>query len=365
MNKLVCLIYFLLIGSILNAQEQIIETTGTGKTYDIAYNNALRYALESVFGTFISSETRINNDIIEKDEIYALSSGNISKITVVSQTKIGENHSVTLKVVVAPQKLAEFVKSKGMSIDYDAEPFASSIKAKMKVEAMNERNEEHIINSLITFSEQVLKDCFDYDIKATEPYLTVMDEWVVKLSLNVKANNNLNILIAHITKTLDEISLKTEPYERYKIGKRCFGLSLNGKTYTLRSNNSRRNIWHFLGDKIFPAMLKIKVYMNAGKDSRNLKIAAVNLERHDWNFNFHSEWNEVGEFRLKDLKGLSLNRYPEISEYPAGSRANLDMEPAKLIFSDISALFEGSVHWKNTEGGIDAMSLLKGFNIIK
>ena len=54
------------------AQEQEITTTGSGLSYDIARNNALRYAIESAFGTFISSETKISNDILQSDEIYAI-----------------------------------------------------------------------------------------------------------------------------------------------------------------------------------------------------------------------------------------------------------------------------------------------------
>ena len=46
-----------------------LVVTGVGNTPLNAQHNALRSALEQSFGVYISSETKILNDILVKDEI--------------------------------------------------------------------------------------------------------------------------------------------------------------------------------------------------------------------------------------------------------------------------------------------------------
>ena len=73
--KLFSSILFYLFTSNLFCQTDIIAvtTTGVGSTKEIATKNALRNALESSFGAFISSKTEIVNDEIVNDEITSIS----------------------------------------------------------------------------------------------------------------------------------------------------------------------------------------------------------------------------------------------------------------------------------------------------
>lgn len=68
------LILIFLYSSSLISQTDVIDvtTTGAGSTKEDATKNALRNALESSFGAFISSKTEIVND-----EITSISTGNI------------------------------------------------------------------------------------------------------------------------------------------------------------------------------------------------------------------------------------------------------------------------------------------------
>ena len=58
---------------------------GQGSTHDAAVTSALRSAIEQSFGAFISSQTRIQNDVLVSDEIVAISSGNIKKYTIFAE----------------------------------------------------------------------------------------------------------------------------------------------------------------------------------------------------------------------------------------------------------------------------------------
>lgn len=77
--RLLPFICSLLISTAIFASEQTVQSVGMGASYDEARTKAIRYALENVFGTFISSQTEIRNDILQKDETYGISFGHIKK----------------------------------------------------------------------------------------------------------------------------------------------------------------------------------------------------------------------------------------------------------------------------------------------
>ena len=153
MKKLILAIFVLVVNTSFAANEQWINSTGTGATYEEAKNNALRNALELAFGTFISSNTVIRNDILQKDEIVGISTGNIKKYNEISKVFINGKYCVTLDVLVSPEKLASFVQSKGMVVEYQGESFASNIKLMM----MAEKSEKQVIQNLSDYGKMGMK----------------------------------------------------------------------------------------------------------------------------------------------------------------------------------------------------------------
>ena len=97
------IILFFFINSLVYSQTDIIDvtTTGVGISKDEATKNALRNALESSFGAFISSKTEIVNDEIVNDEITSISTGNIVSYEIVSSLVEENNHFVTVNSQVS------------------------------------------------------------------------------------------------------------------------------------------------------------------------------------------------------------------------------------------------------------------------
>ena len=61
-----------------------LVVTGDGATKQEATLYALRSALEQVYGTMVSSNTKILNDELVKDEIVSISTGIVKKYTYLS-----------------------------------------------------------------------------------------------------------------------------------------------------------------------------------------------------------------------------------------------------------------------------------------
>lgn len=176
---------------------------GEADSYELARKNALRYSIEKVYGTYISSNSVISNDVLVKDEIYSFSNGTISNLEEVSSIVMNGKHIVTLKVTVSPEKLVAFVRENGQNITYDAKSFVSGIKAISFSEKLAEESEYNIMHSLIYFSRKVLNNCFDYKIISSKPYLGLLSGWSIDLDLKIYSNENLIHLIQHIEKTLN------------------------------------------------------------------------------------------------------------------------------------------------------------------
>ena len=68
-KKLFLLIFFCFGIFHLKAQDVKVISSGQGTTQDEATRVALRNALEDAFGAFISSSSKIENDILVSDEI--------------------------------------------------------------------------------------------------------------------------------------------------------------------------------------------------------------------------------------------------------------------------------------------------------
>ncbi|MBU3743568.1 MAG: hypothetical protein FGM61_03340 [Sediminibacterium sp.] len=276
--RLLPFICSLLISTVLFASEQTVQSVGMGNTYDEARTNAIRYALENVFGTFISSQTEIRNDILQKDETYGISFGHIKKIKEINSSKINGAFSVTLQVTISTEKLVSFVRSKGMVVEYNGDDFATNI----KVQLLNEKNDAHSVDILMQYAQLVLPNCFDYEIKAGNPRNYMKGAWEINLTLNIKANDNLKTLVTHLQKTLADLSLTSADIEtRNAFGKYPYSLSFNNTLYKFRSNQSRINFWNTFrtetGSIRESAMCaifeKVKVDMDAGQYSEDLKFS--------------------------------------------------------------------------------------------
>jgi len=178
-----------------------LTTTAEGRTKDEAVTNALRSAIEQAFGTFISSNTKIVNDEIVKDEIVTVSNGNVKKYDVLSSSSLPTGNTVvSVQSQVSLSKLTSFCKNKGIEVEFEGALFSANI----KLQDLYERNEIAAVNNLSLPFTELAQHAFDYTISAKDPvsqgttklvqdnsnYNRSKGQWEIPLTITVAANQN-------------------------------------------------------------------------------------------------------------------------------------------------------------------------------
>lgn len=205
------------------AQESTDKTvtlvvSGEGTNKEEAIKQALRSAIEQTFGTFISANTEVLNDELIRDEIVTVSSGNITNYREINSliNKDG-SYNTTVEATVSINRLTNFARSNGMSVELASGAFAMN----MKIRELNKLNEVKAIQDLqkkLIIMKNNYK-FFDYQLKLGEPYL-VEGNYAVEAKIEIIPNINLANFRNTIISTLKSLSLteiEKEEYERAKI----------------------------------------------------------------------------------------------------------------------------------------------------
>ena len=224
MNKLV-LIILLIFCNLLQAQTAAtLVVTGVGNTPLNAQHNALRSALEQSFGVYISSETKILNDILVKDEISAITNGKIIDFEVLNQTKIDkDDYLVTVRAKVSIEDLVSLVTNKGGDVNFKGNVFAMNVKQ----DQLNERAEKVVIDKLIATMVRLFKQSFDFEISTKDPIVEKKNEEGEELysfQLEIKSYFNENLINAFklLESTINEISMSEDDVYTYIKQKRQY-----------------------------------------------------------------------------------------------------------------------------------------------
>lgn len=124
----------------LNAQNQEATLTvfGDGTNKEEAIKVALRSAIEQAFGVFVSSNTKVINDELVKDEIATVASGNVKHFDVISEDYKDGKCFVSVSAIVSVGKLINYCKQQGLASEatIDAESFLMN----QKIKELNEKN---------------------------------------------------------------------------------------------------------------------------------------------------------------------------------------------------------------------------------
>lgn len=189
-----------------------LVTSGTGKTKENATNNALRSAIEQVFGTFVSSNTQILNDEMIKDEVVSISSGNVVGYEEISSVESNDGYNVSVKSVVSIGKLVSFTESHGASTELAGNTFLRN----RDLAQLNKENEVKAINHMIEqLSLIVKKGLFDFSLDVSEPYGTGEK---IRVGICVKAtpNDNMKAFWDIVDQTLSSLNMKESEMNNYK-----------------------------------------------------------------------------------------------------------------------------------------------------
>lgn len=192
-----------------------LVTSGTGKTKEDATNNALRSAIEQVFGTFVSSNTQILNDEMIKDEIVSISSGNVVGYEVISSVESNNGYNVSVKSVVSIGKLISYTESHGSSTELAGNTFLRN----RDLAILNKNNEKKAITHML---EQIVpivgRGLFDFSLDVSEPYGTGKE---ISVDIRVKAtpNENMKAFWDIVDHTLSSLNMEENEMKNYnKIG---------------------------------------------------------------------------------------------------------------------------------------------------
>lgn len=93
--------------------EDIVDG-GEGKARDAAIEDALRKAVEQAVGTFIQSETVVQNYTVVSDNILARSTGYVKKYDIMSESKDGNIYKVTVRAEISSEKLKDDLAAIGL-----------------------------------------------------------------------------------------------------------------------------------------------------------------------------------------------------------------------------------------------------------
>lgn len=197
------------------AQEIKVVSTGQGVTEDEATKTALRSALEDAYGTFISSSTKIENNVLVSDEIVSLTQGNIHKYDVINSIQLVNGlYSVTVESLISLNKLAAYCQNQGMSVSFNGKAFGMEL----KIREFNRQNEIKILKDLA--NQIILMPCnlYDFKLQTTEPK---QKEGVISIFVLITPHPTSNM--ASVSKfcesTLKSISLTKDERRLYnKLG---------------------------------------------------------------------------------------------------------------------------------------------------
>lgn len=305
-----------------NEKTVTLVVNGSGNTKEDATKNALRSAIEQAFGTFVSTNTKILNDELIKDEIVTMSTGNIKTYKELSITQMPDGlYDASIQATVSIDHLTKFAQSKGMQAELAGAAFVMNI----KMRELNKKNEviaiQHMIEKVKAISE---KGLFDYKIVIGEPYLTNNSKYAINLKILFCENANTQAFYNTIYKTFEAIGLSEKERKEYAQANMKYYSYYDLKTPIYLRNNynsegeiqagtSYYEIKELFGYLLDDAALRYKISDNLGN---NIYVVRKEINevagRMDWDIN-----------REKDLYRKKYNGTCDLCIHDYGFREHL------------------------------------------
>ena len=269
------LILVILIALSINVYAQEDKTvtlvvSGSGKTQDEAKQYALRSAIEQAFGTFISSETIINNDSFVSDNITSLSQGSVISFNILSSNILPDsNVAITLSATVSISQMQKITESNGYVATIAGGLFGMNLKL-LKLQAAAE---EKVILDMARKSLMILGNSIDFKLEVIPPkksdlrmdlqqllsegnyynywkntnQLSYDEIYKIRLIVECQSNTNLDVFIDYFISTLEAVKMSESEIDFAKqSGTKCYKLTrYNGENpyYYLRNYESVRIIY--------------------------------------------------------------------------------------------------------------------------
>nr|WP_320193422.1 hypothetical protein [uncultured Desulfobacter sp.] len=121
MKKMILVILLLIplcLSQGVQAEEKIVETTGSS---DLSRNDAVRQAMRSAVqeavGTFIHTETEVENFEIKKDKIFSRTQGYVTRYDLLKEWKESDTYNVRIKAEVSLDKIKDDLMAMKILLD--------------------------------------------------------------------------------------------------------------------------------------------------------------------------------------------------------------------------------------------------------
>jgi len=216
MKILYYLFFAILFTNSVIAQESIQTTSsGYGATEQEAINIALINALQETLGGYLSSNTKVLNDKLIKDEISAITDGEVLNYKKLETKKINEQeYFVILDVTITKSKLAKyFSRNDEITLIFDGE----KLQQNLKILAINKTSEINSIKNLVEVADGFLNKITNYKIYKPQEIPEPKDG-KYELEYLVEGNTNINIdeLSSLVISSLNKIALDKSEIKKLK-----------------------------------------------------------------------------------------------------------------------------------------------------
>jgi len=230
----------------------------------------LRSAIEQAFGTFISSETVINNDSFVSDNITSLSQGSVISFNILSSNVLPDsNVAITLSATVSISQMQKITESKGYVATIAGGLFGINLKL-LKLQASAE---EKVILDMARKSLIILGNSIDFKLEVIPPkksdlrmdlqqllsegrysdywentnQLSFDEIYKIRLIVECQSNSNLDVFIDYFMSTLEAVKMSESEIDFAKqSGSKYYKLTrYNGENpnYYLRNYESVKIIY--------------------------------------------------------------------------------------------------------------------------
>ena len=216
MKKLYYLFFAILFTNSVIAQESIQTTSsGYGATEQEAINIALINALQETLGGYLSSNTKVLNDKLIKDEISAITDGEVLNYKKLETKKISEQeYFVILDVTITKSKLAKyFSRNDEITLIFDGE----KLQQNLKILAINKTSEINSIKNLVEVADGFLNKITNYKIYKPQE-IPDPNDGKYEIEYLVEGNTNINIdeLSSLVISSLNKIALDKSEIKKLK-----------------------------------------------------------------------------------------------------------------------------------------------------
>lgn len=99
--KIFALIAAALLAFSAQAQEQTVEAKGVGLGRNEALQDALRNAVSQAMGTYVRSESRLENFVLISDAVSTVTKGYVTRYDIISERQTGSTQEVTVRATVS------------------------------------------------------------------------------------------------------------------------------------------------------------------------------------------------------------------------------------------------------------------------